>query len=141
MSEIKASARPGLHVQLSPLVFGSIIAGIASTIAVVAFAAMSMHSPGRPPAGQPPPPPPDTTGLTISVGICVIAWVAVLVSLCRDQILARLATLREELTTLTDEYGERRETDGYLHAMRSAGLSSAEVRSLRRVPPPTTSPE
>jgi hypothetical protein len=48
------------------------------------------------------------------------------------------AALSDRLTELTGEYGERRETDGYLSGMRMATAddpSPANVRSLRRSPP------
>ena len=47
--------------------------------------------------------------------------------------------LGERLAELTAEYGERRETDGYLSGMRMATTgdpSPGNVRSLRRPPPP-----
>jgi hypothetical protein len=46
--------------------------------------------------------------------------------------------LSERLAELTGEYGERRETDGYLSGMRMATTSdpsAGNVRSLRRPPP------
>jgi preprotein translocase subunit SecG len=46
--------------------------------------------------------------------------------------------LSERLAELTAEYGERRETDGYLSGMRMATTddpSAGNVRSLRRPPP------
>jgi hypothetical protein len=49
-----------------------------------------------------------------------------------------LTALSDRLTELTGEYGERRETDGYLSGMRMATAddpSPANVRSLRRSPP------
>jgi hypothetical protein len=49
------------------------------------------------------------------------------------------AGLGERLAELTAEYGERRETDGYLSGMRMATTddpSSGNVRALRRPPPP-----
>jgi hypothetical protein len=48
------------------------------------------------------------------------------------------AALSERLAELTGEYGERRETDGYLSGMRmatSGDPSPGNVRSLRRPPP------
>jgi len=71
----------------------------------------------------------------------------------RDELSALLADLRAELAgdrerelqqlsdrvaELTTEYGERRETDGYLSGMRTATATDrpeANVRSLRRTPP------
>jgi hypothetical protein len=49
--------------------------------------------------------------------------------------------LREEIAALGErvtEYGEQRETDGYLHGMRAAAAQPADpvVTPLRRQPPP-----
>ncbi|GIF19145.1 hypothetical protein BJ973_006191 [Actinoplanes tereljensis] len=49
-----------------------------------------------------------------------------------------LDALTERLTDLTSEFGERRETDGYLNGMRTATTPDppeANVRALRRTPP------
>ncbi|MFF5291314.1 hypothetical protein [Paractinoplanes globisporus] len=48
-----------------------------------------------------------------------------------------LRSLAESMAELTNEYGERRETDGYLSGMRTATTGEppeANVRSLRRLP-------
>jgi hypothetical protein len=50
-----------------------------------------------------------------------------------------LRALTDRLAEMTAEYGERRETDGYLNGMRAATMNEspeANVRSLRRTPPP-----
>jgi hypothetical protein len=50
-----------------------------------------------------------------------------------------LEALTDRLADLTTEFGERRETDGYLNGMRTATAPDppeANVRSLRRTPPP-----
>jgi hypothetical protein len=50
-----------------------------------------------------------------------------------------LQLLEGRIAELTEEYGEQRETDGYLSGMRVAtGEEStpARVRSIRRAPPP-----
>lgn len=50
-----------------------------------------------------------------------------------------LEALGERLADLTSEFGERRETDGYLNGMRTAAAADppeAKVRALRRNPPP-----
>ena len=72
----------------------------------------------------------------------------------RDELAGLLAGLRSELAAdrereletlsarfaeLTVEFGEQRETDGYLNGMRTATMgeqSEANVRSIRRTPPP-----
>ena len=48
-----------------------------------------------------------------------------------------LQTLAESMAEITSEYGERRETDGYLSGMRTATTGEppeANVRALRRTP-------
>lgn len=51
-----------------------------------------------------------------------------------------LQVLSERITALTNEYGEQRETDGYLHGMRvattAADPAEATVHSIRRPPMP-----
>jgi hypothetical protein len=50
-----------------------------------------------------------------------------------------LSTLSDRLAELTAEYGEQRETDGYLNGMRAATATNPpepNVRSFRRTPPP-----
>jgi hypothetical protein len=49
-----------------------------------------------------------------------------------------LRALGERIAALTNEYGERRETDGYLNGMRAASLEDPvdpTVRPIRRTPP------
>jgi hypothetical protein len=115
-----------------------------------------------------PPPPPSLQPLAvfpIVTGLFVLAWLAVLVVFSRDQILRRIhdtrdvalaerfAGLRADLAadrerelrelgrrieTLTAEYGEQRETDGYLNGMRVATADEPvepNVRAIRRTPP------
>jgi hypothetical protein len=51
---------------------------------------------------------------------------------------ADLASLQAQIVALTTEYGEQRETDGYVNGMRVATRSpypGAEVRPLHPVPP------
>jgi hypothetical protein len=120
---------------------------------------------GMPP---PPPSFEPLVVFTIVTGFFVLAWLAVLVIFSRDQILVQLrqqqepvtppageqlgpllAGLRAELAADREremrelderlaEYGEQRETDGYLHGMRMAAKPEppeANVRSFRRSPP------
>jgi hypothetical protein len=49
-----------------------------------------------------------------------------------------LQVLEERIAELTEEYGEQRETDGYLSGMRVAtgeGPGDAKIHSIRRTPP------
>jgi hypothetical protein len=128
----------------------------------------SGHPAGPGPNGQPPPPPDmqPSAVFPIITGLFVLAWLAVLVVAARDQVLARLreihdpkrdrerftgllAELRTELAADRErelkalgerlaEYGEHRETDGYLSGMRVAAEQpvEAKVRSIRRPPTP-----
>jgi hypothetical protein len=125
-----------------------------------------------------PPPPPNLQPLAvfpIITGLFVLAWLAVIVVLSRDQILLRireihkdsvadpatnrqqvnelltglraelaadrereLHVLSERIAEMTAEFGEQRETDGYLNGMRvatSPDEAEGTVRSIRRTPP------
>jgi hypothetical protein len=165
----------GLHLQLSKLLLGSLIAAVAATGALIITMTVGLP-PSHPPPGPGgmPPPPPNLTALAVFpviTGLFVLAWLAVVVAYSRDQILRRLdepgtgpatdrehvdeliADLRAQLAAdrerelqmlekriaeLTEEYGEQRETDGYLHGMRVAtgeGPAPATVHSIRRTPP------
>jgi hypothetical protein len=135
-------------------------------ITVLVELPVSTPPPG--PNGLPPPPPDlqPLAILPIVTGLFVLAWLAVIVVYSRDQVLSRIrdtqneprtnelfAELRTELAAdrerelhvlgeriaaLTTEYGERRETDGYLNGMRAATTDDPgepTVRSIRRTPP------
>lgn len=119
--------------------------------------------PGVPPG--PPPNVRGVAALVVVTGLFVLAWLAVLVVYARDQILRSipgdreeamdaermrelLAEVRAELAADRErewqaiserlaEYGEQRETDGYLTGMRVATETQpveANVRSIRRPP-------
>ncbi|GGQ39877.1 hypothetical protein GCM10010166_03470 [Couchioplanes caeruleus subsp. azureus] len=155
------------------MLIGALIVAIASTGALVITAIVGFpERPGPPPGipGLPPGPPPQVRSMAVLVvltGIFVLAWLAVLVAVARDQILRRLGAaaeapagteqIKELLTEVRAqlaadresewqvvlerlaEYGEQRETDGYLNAMRAAAgdqQSEANVRALRRPPAP-----
>jgi hypothetical protein len=141
----------GLHVHLSKLLVASLGAAIAATVALVVALAIGMPGPppGPGPQGQPPPPP-DLDSLVLFIvitGLVVLTWLAVLVVWSRDQMMFRIgemsevAVLRAEIRQLSDriaDYGEQRETDGYLNAMRAVtadGPPEPNVRSIRRTPP------
>ena len=69
----------------------------------------------------------------------MLAWLAVLIVLTRDQILHRIASLRARervdalegrVSSMMKEYGEQRETEGYVNGMRTA-MDAATRRSAR----------
>ena len=134
---------------------------------IMAFPEQAGPPPGNPGGLPPGPPPDvrGVTVIVLHTGIFVLAWLAVLIVFARDQILQRLGDnrtasadpdqIRELLTEVRTqiagdrerewqviserlaEYGEQRETDGYLSGMRVATASEpveANVRSLRRPP-------
>jgi len=131
------------HISKSLVV--ALILAATATGALIITLLTEMPPGGRPPPGPNgmPPPPPDLRPLavvSVVTGLFVLAWLATLVIFCRDQILAQHSAMvsRDELTALLAEYGERRETDGYLHGMRTAAGTDppeANVRALRRTPP------
>jgi hypothetical protein len=48
-----------------------------------------------------------------------------------------LAAIEDRITALTSEYGDRRETDGYLQGMRAAAAGErSDIRLIRRAPTP-----
>jgi hypothetical protein len=167
--QVSGLGKQDQHFALSRLLIGCAITAIAATGGLIVVTILAVSTPGPPPgrlgAGPPPPPPLDTLAILIVVtGLCVLAWLAVLVVFARDQVLARLnhlpglpgadlsqlreelvedrraalAALEEKITELTTEYGEQRETDGYLHGVRTAAsdVDSAQVRQIRRIPAP-----
>jgi hypothetical protein len=170
----------GLHLQVSPLLLGCLVAAVAATGALIVTLAVGMPDPpgGGGPPGNEMPPPPDMDSLalfSVVTGLVVLTWLASLVVFCRDQIMRRLREIRVEpaadpaagkrefddlvtelraglaadrdrelrelgdrIAAMTSEYGEQRETDGYLSGMRLAtGNEPPEqkVRSIRRPPP------
>jgi hypothetical protein len=141
----------GLHVHLSKLLVASLGAATAATVALVVALAIGLPGPPRGPGpdGQMPPPP-DLEPIVLIIvftGLVVLSWLAVLVVWSRDQMMERIgdesevAVLRAEIRQLSDriaDYGEQRETDGYLSAMRMATADEPpepNVRSIRRMPP------
>jgi hypothetical protein len=132
----------GLHLRLSRLLLGCLVAAIASTIGVALFGALTMRP--RPEGGlgrigANAAPPAAMPGLVVCVGLFVVAWVAVIATIARDQILRRVVLLEARLVAFAHEYGEQRDTSGYLRALRTAGLpthGASEVRQLHRVPSP-----
>ena len=141
----------GLQIHVSKLLLVCTVAAIAATAAAAVATSMEATRPrpgGGPPGGGglPPPPPPPSEAFIISIGFFVLAWLAVLVVLSRDQVLRQVAALRagegldemeERITTMMREYGEQRETEGYVNGMRTAMTqgAGAEVRPLRGKPP------
>jgi hypothetical protein len=163
------STRGGLQIQISKLLLASVVAAIATSVAMIVAAVMVQQAPPPPPPGPNglPPPSPSTVMMTVITGMFVVSWLAVVVTLARDQILRRmrelpggdgarqdtlalldalrreladdrradLAALEARIAALTAEYGEQRETDGYVNGMRVATKPGGDVRPLHRVPP------
>jgi hypothetical protein len=140
----------GLQIHVSKLLLVCTVAAIAATAAAAVATYMDANRPrpqGPPPGGGlPPPPPPPSEVFIISIAVFVLAWLAVLIVLSRDQVLRQVAALRagegleameERITTMMREYGEQRETEGYVNGMRTAMAqgAGAEVRQLRGKPP------
>jgi hypothetical protein len=116
-----SAARDGVSFHVSPLLLGSGLAAIASTVLLaVLWYLDAKPPPPRGGAGAPPPPPPQHLTLLVVLGVFTVAWVAVIAAVCRDQIIRHLNGLAEQVTTATLEFGEHRETEGYLRAMRVA---------------------
>lgn len=133
------TSRTGVSFHASPLLIGSGIAAVASTILLVVlwyFDARTMPAPRI--AGQPAGAPHTHLALQFVLGVCLVTWVAVLIAICRDQVVRRINVATDEVLAALSEYGERRETEGYLKARRSEPPSGGgDVLPFpRQAPPP-----
>jgi hypothetical protein len=112
------TSRTGVSFHASPLLIGSAIAAFGSSILLAVLWYFDSRMPPPPIAGRPPPPPGHVT-LYLVLGLCMVTWLAVLVAVCRDQVVTRINTATQEVLTAVSEFGERRETEGYLMARRA----------------------
>jgi len=132
--------RDGVSFHVSPMLLASGVAAVTSTILL----AVLWYLDGKPPPprvpGAPAPPPPQHLAFLVVLGIFTVAWVAVIASICRDQIIRHLNDVAQRVTTATLEFGEHRETEGYLLAMRNAeaerGPTGGSVLPFPRPPEP-----
>jgi hypothetical protein len=120
---------------------GSLVAAIAATAALAFLMIVQLSSPPPPPrpdqqgggGGGPPPvaltnPQNLTSLIVIAAALFAIAWIATIAAAIRDQI------LRETHKIMAD-YGDLRETDGYVSGYHQRGRPDAEVLRLRPLPP------
>jgi hypothetical protein len=168
-----------MQIQASKLLIGTLSAAVTATVALIlAYAPLLSTVPpaGGGPGAPPPPPRLDSIAtVVVLTGVCVVAWMGVIVVLALEQVLrevqelpvlsgsepsdlgqqlgqavaalrrdladdqrAGMRVLEERLTALTAEYGEQRETDGYISGMRvatTAGQERGELRQIRPVRP------
>jgi hypothetical protein len=118
----------------SGLLLFTLAAAVVATIGLVLAVFLAGGPPPAPPApGSPPQPRPGLTAVIVMAALFVLSWGAVAFTYLRDLFAHRFAELTDRIMELTAEYGELRETDGYLHGFRQA--SSSPVRSLHPVPP------
>jgi hypothetical protein len=142
----QSAQRQGVHLNVSPLLLSSIVAAAATTVALIVIVALE----ARPPAAPPPLPgggpariplPPTFAPLIVITSLFIVSWLAVLVVLCRDRIIQRLGAAQEaarsDIASLRGqlaEYGDSRETEGYLYGLRSA--QQTRPARLHPLPPP-----
>src|SRR5262245_58792177 len=118
------STESDLHFRVSKLFVGTAIGAVVTTVALVIAIVTYVPSRQPPPAPDSPPPPPTPpldlqtfVIFTILTGLCIGAWLAFLVAFARDHVLRSIRAgqaAAEELRREIAEYGEQRETDGYL---------------------------
>jgi hypothetical protein len=125
----------------SGLLLFTLAVAVAATIGLaLAIVFAGLRPPGPPPpvaVNGPRPAPLATAGLTaviVTAALFVLSWGAVAFTYLRDLFAHRFAELTNRIVELTTEYGELRETDGYLHGFRQAS-GAGGVRSLHPVPP------
>jgi hypothetical protein len=132
-----------MHIPLSPLLLGSLIAAGAGTVLLLSFLVIQFQAEppksGPPGVGNTPPPlpPPAHLAFFVATAIFAIAWLAVLTVGARDQLIRRLDVMEARLIELTQDYGEHRRTDGYVEGVHEAtrtdsptGGPSSRLRSL-----------
>jgi hypothetical protein len=146
---VEPDLQPTRSSSVSPLLVGCLVAAIAATIGlgVLTIVALSNPPPPPPSAGASGHPPPPNFGMsaaiTVAAALFAIAWVSTFVALSRDHILRRIDRARAEIsaavTAAVGDYGDHRETEGYVHGrrqgLREAAQSErgAEVVTLRPV--------
>jgi hypothetical protein len=141
----------GMNIPLSPLLLGSLIAAGVGTVLLIAFLIVQFQAdppksgpsgPGQPPNDRPPPlPPPGHMAFIAAMAIFGIAWLAVIASAARDQLMRRINLMEARIIELTTEYGEHRRTDGFVEGMAEATRPTSPSAGgpdtrLRSVPPP-----
>jgi hypothetical protein len=120
---------------------GSLVAAIATTVALAFLIILQVNSPPPPPpnqqggggGGRPPSaailnPQNLTSLIVIAAALFTIAWIATIAAAIRDQIL-------HETHKIMSEYGDLRETDGYVSGLHQRSRPDAEVLRLRPLPP------
>jgi hypothetical protein len=124
----------------SSMFVGSLVAAIAASVALAFLIVVQVTAPPGPPpgslqpaSGRPPAPPlmnPQnlTSIIVIVAALFAIAWIATIAAAIRDQIL-------RETHRIMSEYGDLRETDGFVAGYHQRGRPEAEVLKLRPVPP------
>jgi hypothetical protein len=121
----------------SSMFVGCLVAAIAATLALAFLMAVQVTAPPGPPPGQQGPGRPGppllnpqnlTSGIVIVAALFTIAWIATVAAAIRDQIL-------RETNRIMTEYGDLRETDGYVNGYHQRGRPEADVLKLRPVPP------
>ena len=140
----------GMNIPLSPLLLGSLIAAGVGTVLLIAFLIVQFQAdppkpgpggPGQPPNNPPPLPPPAHLAFIAAMAIFAIAWLAVIASAARDQLMRRINLMEARITELTTEYGEHHRTDGFVEGMAEATRPTSPSAGgpdtrLRSVPPP-----
>ena len=136
-----SAARDGVSFHVSPLLLGSGLAAIATTILLAVVWYLDAKPPPPRVAGGPPPPPPQHLAFLVVLGVFTVAWVAVIAAVCRDQIVRQINSATHQIITATLEFGEHRDTEGYLRAMRVAdaerGDGGGAVLPFTRPPEPS----
>jgi DNA-directed RNA polymerase specialized sigma24 family protein len=123
----------------SSMFVGSLVAAISATACLFSLFLLQVLTP-------PPPPPPGVAGpgsvppaelfspqsltsaIVIAAAIFAISWIATIAATIRDQILW-------ETNRIMSDYGDLRETDGYVSGYQQRGRPEAEVRQLYPIRP------
>lgn len=126
------SARNGAGFHLTPLLLTTVVFAVVATVVLAVMWSVDADTPPPPPPGRIPPPPPTHAGLNLAVAVFAVAWVAVIVAACRDQVLRRIDQMSDRLAAASIRFAEEREEDGYFRGARDH--KGADVP--RQAPPP-----
>jgi hypothetical protein len=120
--------RENVPFRMTALLLSSIVAALVGTILLAAAWYNDTHHPQIP--GQPPPPSHATLDVTAS--FAAVAWAAVIIAACRDQIIRHIDAATAQVIAHTNLYGDQREQEGVFEGMN--------LQARKQPPPPTAPP-
>jgi hypothetical protein len=126
------TSRENAPFRLTPMLLASVVAAVACTILLAL--AFNDDFNARQIPGQPPPHSRST--LVVVAAVTVIAWVALLIAIARDQIVRHIDGATARIMAQTSIYGEHREQEGVFLGMDLQARDQTTPPAGRTTPPP-----